>query len=1154
MQIGQKHACIYRKLLFIVVGLSINLVGKYIARHLQLPLWMDSIGTGITACVLGPVYGSVCGGLNNLVYGLHHPVSFTYMITNIALGLIIGFAYKKGEFKHFFNAITISVAAGFAATVISTPLNLIFWDGMPGNVWGDALYSMLSINGLNNIAAIKRINFDKVVSVLLLVFCSSIMFSVQNVSAEGIGAEQYGSGTVSSNRYSSGYAQTIYNNENGLASGEANDIVETPDGYIWIGTYAGLYRYDGSKFTLMSFDSVKNVNCLYIDSSGRLWIGTNDNGVSVYENGRITEICDKKNGLSSNSVRSICEDGHGNYYIGTSASLCIVNENNGLHVSQEITEATYVNTISSDGEGRFAAVTNSGDLFIIKDKQVQGHYILENEGEDYCSCMFSSKGKLYVGTSANKVYTWLFESNEPDTQNVITTGGLAYIHSMYEDKDGCIWICSDSGIGHIKDRQFFPVTSGTFNSSIENMLMDYQGNLWFASSRFGVLKMTQNGFNDLYGMCGITPKVVNSVVMWKNNMYSGTDSGLDIIDTVCKVQINNDLSKMFENNRIRCLFVDADNNLWIATSGGIGLVRVNNDNEVTVFNESNGTIGDRFRSVMQMSNGTIVAAENTGIDFIVDGKVVDTLGEEDGLTNPQILSLVQKDDNTLYAGSDGDGIMVIRDNKVVDRITDDNGLTSGVILRMLKIQEGIVIVTSNSLCFMDNNDNITELKEFPYSNNYDVIPSSDGKLWVLGSAGIYLVNKKDLLSGKQFQYELLDGRKGLKTSLTANSWNCINDNTLYFSGNNGVFGIDMSNYMKYSGDYKVMADYVDTDNNSYALREGNVTKIPDGMARLIIRPELLNYTLNDPYVSYYLEGIDENEYVVQQSQLEDIAYTNLPVGEYIFHMSVLDDTGDKVIESHAYIISKQPQFWEHSWFMAYLMFVCIMVIVYITWMFAVMRSRKIINKQQAEIAFARKQAIMGNETIIAIAKTVDAKDVNTSEHSERVSQYSVLIAKKLGWTDEQCENLRKVALLHDIGKIGIPDSILNKPSRLTEDEYAVMKSHVVIGSKILKDFTIVDNVQDGVMYHHERYDGKGYVEGLSGEQIPKDARIIGIADAFDAMTSNRVYRNRMNMDYVVSELKKGRGTQFDPQLVDIMMELLSDGSLGERFMSLDEEK
>lgn len=183
------------------------------------------------------------------------------------------------------------------------------------------------------------------------------------------------------------------------------------------------------------------------------------------------------------------------------------------------------------------------------------------------------------------------------------------------------------------------------------------------------------------------------------------------------------------------------------------------------------------------------------------------------------------------------------------------------------------------------------------------------------------------------------------------------------------------------------------------------------------------------------------------------------------------------------------------------------------------------------------------QAILTIANTVDARDIYTKQHSSRVALYSKLIGKKLGWDNKRCDNIYNAALLHDIGKIGVPDAILNKPQRLTGEEYEIMKQHVKIGSNILKDITYVDKLKEVVQYHHERYDGQGYGNGLKGENIPIEARIVGIADAFDAMTSDRVYRGKRSMEYVKSEFKKGRGNQFDPQLVDIFMGIIHENEM-----------
>ena len=200
---------------------------------------------------------------------------------------------------------------------------------------------------------------------------------------------------------------------------------------------------------------------------------------------------------------------------------------------------------------------------------------------------------------------------------------------------------------------------------------------------------------------------------------------------------------------------------------------------------------------------------------------------------------------------------------------------------------------------------------------------------------------------------------------------------------------------------------------------------------------------------------------------------------------------------------------------------------------------------------------MALNSIMVIANTIDAKDAYTSGHSMRVAQSSAAIARRLNWSEEEVQNIHNIALLHDIGKIGVPDAILNKPGKLSAEEFEVIKKHPVIGSDILKDIHMVRNVAEGALYHHERFDGRGYPFGLTGEKIPYCARIIGIADAYDAMTSNRIYRRKLTRENVIKEFENGRGTQFDPQLTDLFMEMLREGfevSEERRAISWDEDQ
>ena len=203
-----------------------------------------------------------------------------------------------------------------------------------------------------------------------------------------------------------------------------------------------------------------------------------------------------------------------------------------------------------------------------------------------------------------------------------------------------------------------------------------------------------------------------------------------------------------------------------------------------------------------------------------------------------------------------------------------------------------------------------------------------------------------------------------------------------------------------------------------------------------------------------------------------------------------------------------------------------------------MREIKSINEKLADTYKQLEQAYM--ESIQTVRYTVEAKDTYTRGHSDRVSEFSVLIGKKLGLSEDDLRRLKIGGLFHDVGKIGVPDNILQKEGKLSEDEYSEIKNHPTIGAHILSTASIFQDILPIVKYHHERYDGKGYPERLQGENIPYLARITAVADTFDAMTSKRVYRDSIPLDQVIEEFKRCRGTQFDPGLADLFVDILEN--------------
>ena len=200
-----------------------------------------------------------------------------------------------------------------------------------------------------------------------------------------------------------------------------------------------------------------------------------------------------------------------------------------------------------------------------------------------------------------------------------------------------------------------------------------------------------------------------------------------------------------------------------------------------------------------------------------------------------------------------------------------------------------------------------------------------------------------------------------------------------------------------------------------------------------------------------------------------------------------------------------------------------------------------LRRQKKELAKRKRQLEkVSLQMIQTLSTTIEAKDEYARGHSHRVAEYAALIAGELGWSSEEIMNLKYAAHLHDIGKIGIPDMLLNKPARLTPEEYSVIKEHTVIGAEILKNISLIPHVAEVARSHHEHYDGTGYPDGLAGEDIPLSARIVAIADSYDAMNSRRIYRNALPPEKIFEEIENNRGIQFDPELADIFLKLLCD--------------
>lgn len=1150
--------------LITVISILINISGRYLTDTFSLPLWADSLGTLFSAYFLGPVSGAVVGAASDVIIGMGNIETLYYAIVAIGIGISAGYAARKGIFDSFFTSVSYASLLAIFAIIISTIVDIICLSGNTGNVWGDAVIKFFTERGMNRYAACLIGQFyiafiDKVATVALFYLILMLYRYLKKKRRPVIKKNKQAAAAVlaimlllpvaglitpaqahQTDDFDSSVIRS-FNESNGLTPGHATSIATTRDGMLWIGTYAGLYSYNGKTFEHFDAPEIKNVNCLYTDSEGRLWVGTNDSGLAIVINGTLANVIDEDNGLCSNSIRSIVQASNGNVYVGTTDYMQIVSLSNGISVVGELKKIINAGRSAVDNEEHAVCTGSNGNLYLIKEDRITD-VIRPRGSKIFSSVDFGSDGKIYAGTTEGNIYIIDVRNDRLFEETEIRSEIGSVVNQIIPSDGDYLTVICDNGMYRVySDGSRQLIGSDEFRYSLQSACYDYQGNLWVTSSRLGLMEVSPSAYKDIFNTYDISKRIVNAVMPVGNMIYVGCDDGLIIIDENRGRVIENNFTRALSGSRIRDLSIDSSGNIY-AASYSKGLVSLGKNGKLKYYKGSNSP-GLKTRTVLALNDGNVVASGDKGISFIRNGRAANLIPYGDELGGVSVLCITELSDGTLAVTTDGNGYFIISGEKVVKHYTRKDGLGSDVILKAVNTTKAdtYFLVTSNGISVCEDGK-IRNLNDFPYSNNYDIIETEDENCYVTGSAGIYITSLDDLLDNDGKEAMLSGTPEGLPYNLTVNSWNYHKGKYLYICGNEGIIRADTSKISYVDSTPRLFIKSVKAGGRSYQTDDDYDIVIPESAGKITITPLVINFDMIDPILSYKMNDGKGKWHDVSVSDLSDLTFSGLKAGRYTLQMAVRDSTGN-TLEENSFTFSVSEELYERAVFKAYLIIVILIFIGWVTWffthLFLVTRARQ----TEAALEIAKKQVEMGNESVLAMAKALFSKDRRTGEHCHRVAYYAQKLAKAYGFSDKDTRNLKKAALLHDIGKIAIPDSVLNKPARLTDEEYAVMKTHTTAGAEILKGFTIVDHVSEGARYHHERYDGKGYPEGIFGENIPLYGRIIAVADTFDAMTANRVYRGALDMDHVMQELKDGRGTQFDPYLDDLFMDLIEKGEI-----------
>ncbi|SDB45481.1 hybrid sensor histidine kinase/response regulator [Butyrivibrio sp. INlla16] len=815
--------------------------------------------------------------------------------------------------------------------------------------------------------------------------------------------------------YLAEYASISYDTSKGLVSNEINALAQSSDGYIWVGTYSGLYRYNGIKFEAADIDdNICNVMVMYVDSKGRLWIGTNDTGIVCYnpeteEKSRFTS----EDGLSADSIRSICEDDSGNIYVGTVSSITIIHQDMSLEKLDDLTGITSIRSMSYVTDGIIAGVTNGGTLFFLKGRELLQELEFEETGITYTTVACTDGDTLHLGTSGNILQRCSYNGGNIEITGQVETENINYYNKLVPEQNGTgCFFCAENGLGIIDENgNVTRLMKNGFGSSVSDCIYDYQGNVWFSSNKQGMLEFSKNPFYNVFVKAGLDEAVVNSVLVDHGEIYIGMDKGLAILDEKTCTAKDYDYIKYFEGVRIRHQMVDSKHNIWLSTYGKDGLIRVSADGEVKSFNEASGTLGGRFRYCLELSNGEVVAASNMGINFIDGDEIVCTLGEEEGMESPQILTIVEDKDGNILAGSDGEGIYIIKDHKIVGHKGPEEGLGTQVVLRIVPYNDGFIYVTSNAM-YYDDRSTIRKLDAFPYTNCYDVYITPDKVAWISSSAGIFVANADDVIENEEYTLDLLDYSRGFNTSLTANAWNSITgeEGDLLLCCTDGVRKVSTTSYDAFDNNYIIDLDKVTADDEPVVQGENGVYEIPAGARRIQFEVSILNYLLSNPLIKFYLDGAKDDGVSVYQDELSSLSYTNLPYGDYTMHIQVLDKNTRKVLRDEVYPIYKKAHFTELPIFRIGMVVLVAGSVGFLVWWF--LRST-IIRRQYEEIRVAKEEADRANSaksrflanmsheirtpinTIIGMDEMIlrEDKSLSMPQYSGQVTGYAVSIKR-----------------------------------------------------------------------------------------------------------------------------------------------------------------
>ncbi len=932
----------------------------------------------------------------------------------------------------------------------------------------------------------------------------------------------------------------------GLPGNSVNDMVQDKDGYIYISTYEGLTRFDGLDFVTInkntdptvSFISARSV---FQDNQDNLWVGSNDEGATcIRQDGTVLSFT-TKDGLPNNSVRSITQDNDNNIWIGTASGICYIKNYSEIIVPDSLYNLYGVNNllitnIYCDSIGRVWFIPEDGlDILIyqngsfsfFKDIKSFKDAVITEVYQDSEECMWFGIAPYYavkIEGTKETVYNLGF-GDQIGTR----------VNRIFQDSNKDIWFALDIGITVLSKGNFlhFSSENGLSDDKVNSIIEDKEGNIWISTSGGGIQKLSNTKFRTTH-----LSSTVNCIAhdQIRGCTWFGCNDGVYCLKD--EEFIENNVTRFSKNIRTRDISITKDGTIYICSYEKIGFTIVSPDNTIKQITTKDGLAGEKLRVSLEASNGDLYIGSTHGLS-IIDFKTgeITNITRDSGLRNDYIMCLYEDKDNRIWCGTDGGGIFILKDKQIVETITSENGLAGNIIFKIINVnRDEKWVCTGAGVSILSNGRifNFNSANGMGTDGIFQAIKDISNVIWFTSNKGIFSVKLKDFEDVMRGQKKAVSSKYYYNTDgiisggITSTSVSAADySGQIWFTLIDGyaIYDPVKAKTKTYAPNARIETILIDEDEFKY---DGKPIILKPNNKRIDIKYTGISF-ISSNLISFStkLAGFDKT--FTKWTTQRNVSYTNLKPGRYEF-LLIAQNSDEKLSPNTAsMIIIKEPAYYQRPAF-----FITLILLI-ITFVSAIVL---IIIFRLRSIAAKRKK--FSDEVTTALAATIDAKDKYTNGHSSRVAYYAQLISKKMGLPKYEIEAVFYAGLLHDIGKIGIPDNLINKEGKLTSEEYTIIKTHPSIGGEILKSISSLPSTYTAALYHHENYDGTGYPRGLQGLAIPLTARIISVADAYDAMTSNRSYRSAMNQMDTLAEIIKGKGKQFDPEIADIMIEIIKE--------------